>query len=220
VQRHADPASARATIGPARLFDLEPAHGGTMKINPFDESPDHRNILPYDPAYAEVFAQVQRYVQERLEGVALVHIGSTAIRGLRGKPMVDIAAITQAENLRAAQQAFEALGFHRRAVWVDKDEKPYVCGRIAHDARTFNINIHICHHGDPVHADSLAFIDILERRPDLRTRYEEAKDRAHAIDPVNPEIYNREKAAVIQEIHAQIEHAEKQGTRSLSRPGT
>ena len=182
-----------------------------MKISPFDESLDHRNILPYDPAYAEVFAQVQRHVQARLEGVTLVHIGSTAIRGMRGKPMVDVAAIVRTENLRAAQQAFETLGFHRRAVWVDKDEKPYVCASVDHDGRRFNINIHICHHGDPVHKDSLAFIDILERRPDLRRKYEEAKDRAHAIDPVNPEVYNREKAAVIQEIHAQIELAEKQG---------
>lgn len=176
-----------------------------MKIDAFDESLDHRNILPYDPAYADVFAQVRRHVEESLEGVELVHIGSTAIRGLRGKPMVDAVAITRREDLRSEQQAFETLGFHRRAVWVDKDEKPYVCGSVAHDGRRFNINIHICHRGDPVHKDSLAFMDILDQRPDLRRKYEEAKERAHAIDPVNPEVYNREKAAVIQEIHAQIE---------------
>jgi GrpB-like predicted nucleotidyltransferase (UPF0157 family) len=175
-----------------------------MKIDAFDESLEHRNILPYDPAYADVFAQVQRHVQERLESVELVHIGSTAIRGLRGKPMVDAVAITQREDLRREQQAFEALGFHRRAVWVDKDEKPYVCASVGHDGRRFNINIHICHRGDPVHKDSLAFMDILDRRPDLRRKYEEAKDHAHAIDPVNPEVYNREKAPVIQEIQAQI----------------
>jgi len=180
-----------------------------MNIDPFDEGLHHRNILPYDPAYAEVFAQVQRHVQAHLDGVALVHIGSTAIVGLRGKPMVDIAAITQAQDLRAEQQAFEKLGFHRRPVWVDKDEKPYVCGSVRHGGRVFNVNIHICHRGDPVHKDSLAFMDILERRPDLRQRYEEAKDRAHAIDAANPEIYNREKEAVIREIHAQIDLARR-----------
>lgn len=176
-----------------------------MKIEPFDESLKHREILPYDAVYTEVFAQVRRHVQERLDGVELVHIGSTAIPGLRGKPMVDIAAITNDEHLRAAQQAFEALGFHRRAVWVDKDEKPYVCGCVQHGGRGFNINIHICHRGDPVHKDSLAFVDILLERPDLRSKYEDAKDRAHAIDPVNPEVYNREKEAVIRDIQAQID---------------
>uniref|UniRef100_UPI000D3C50F9 GrpB family protein n=1 Tax=unclassified Variovorax TaxID=663243 RepID=UPI000D3C50F9 len=176
-----------------------------MIPSPFDESPEQRHILPYDPVYAEVFAQLRQYVEPRLHGVTLVHIGSTAVVGLRGKPMVDVAAVTREPDLRAAQARFEALGFHRRAVWTDKDEKPYVCGSVAHAGRRFNVNLHICHHGDPVHKDSLAFIDILARRPDLRSRYEQAKDRAHAIDPVNPEVYNREKEAVIREIHALID---------------
>ncbi|MBN8756681.1 MULTISPECIES: GrpB family protein [Variovorax] len=180
-----------------------------MNVSRFDEGLEHRNILPYDPVYAEVFAQVQRHVEQRHSGVELVHIGSTAIIGLRGKPMVDIAAITSREDLRAEQQSFEALGFHRRAVWVDRDEKPYVCASVRHDGRVFNVNIHICHRGDPVHKDSLAFMEILARRPDLRKSYEQAKDRAHAIDAVNPEIYNREKEAVIREIHAQIERASR-----------
>jgi GrpB-like predicted nucleotidyltransferase (UPF0157 family) len=86
-------------------------------------------------------------------------------------------------------------------VWVDRDDKPYVCGSLRHDETTFNINIHICRRGDPVHTDSIAFIGILNRRPDLRRRYEQAKERAHAVDPADPERYNREKEAVILEIH-------------------
>ena len=175
-----------------------------MQIEAFDEGLDHRNILAYDPAYAEVFAKVREHVQARLPGVELVHIGSTAIVGLRGKPMIDMAAITARENLREEQALFERIGFHRRPVWVDRDEKPYVCACVLHGGRRFNLNIHICHRGDPVHKDSLAFMDILGRRPDLRRKYEEAKDRAHAVDPANPQIYNREKEAVIREIEAQI----------------
>jgi len=178
-----------------------------MKLLAFDEGPDQRHILPYDAAYAGVFAQVQRHVHAQLEGVELVHIGSTAIVGLRGKPMVDIAAITSCDNLRMAQIEFEALGFHRRPVWVDMDEKPYVCASVLHDGRRFNVNLHICHRGDPVHVDSLAFMEVLDRRPDLRQKYEEAKDRAHSIDPADPQIYNREKEAVIREIQAQIGRA-------------
>ncbi|RIX84604.1 GrpB family protein [Acidovorax cavernicola] len=178
-----------------------------MKLLAFDESLEQRHILPYDPAYAEVFAQVQQHAQSRLEGVELVHIGSTAIVGLRGKPMVDIAALTQRENLREAQAEFEAIGFHRRPVWVDTDEKPYVCASVLHEGRRFNVNLHICHRGDPVHADSLAFMAVLARRPDLRKKYEEAKDRAHSIDPADPQVYNREKEAVIREIQAQARAA-------------
>lgn len=175
-----------------------------MQIERFDEGLEHRNIVPYDPVYADVFIKVQEYARVRLAGVELVHIGSTAVAGLRGKPMVDVAAITAREDLREEQKAFEHAGFHRRPVWVDKDEKPYVCASVLHDGRRFNVNIHICHRGDPVHKDSLAFMDVLNRRPDLRRKYEEAKDRAHAVDPANPQVYNREKEAVIKEIEAQI----------------
>jgi GrpB-like predicted nucleotidyltransferase (UPF0157 family) len=174
-----------------------------MKIDPFDEALDQRRILPYDPAYREIFSMLRAYVEDRLEGVELVHIGSTAVADLRGKPMLDAVAITSREDLRAAQAELERLGFHRRAVWVDRDDKPYVCGSVRHAGRRFNVNVHVCRRNDPVHRDSIAFIEVLERRPDLRRRYEQAKDRAHSIDPANPEIYNREKEALIREIQEQ-----------------
>lgn len=174
-----------------------------MIIHPFDEGSAHREIVAYDPIYEVMFRRVQEYVQSRLDTVEMFHIGSTAIPDLRGKPMLDIAAVTVREDLRAAQKELEDLGFHRRDVWVDRDDKPYVCGSVKAGDKTYNINIHICHRHDPVHRDSLSFIEILSRRPDLRRRYEAAKERAHSIDPVNAEIYNREKEAVIREIHGE-----------------
>lgn len=175
-----------------------------MQIDRFDESLDHRHILPYDAAYAAVFARVAAHVTGLLPAVELVHIGSTAVPGLRGKPMVDVAALTTQADLRAVQREFEAIGFHRRPVWVDRDDKPYVCASVVHAGRRFNINIHICHPGDPVHHDSLAFLTILQQRPDLCRKYEQAKDRAHAVDPADPQVYNREKEAMIKEIEAEI----------------
>lgn len=176
-----------------------------MKLELFDEGLDHRKILPYDSAYRELALRVRRFVEAELEGIELIHIGSTAIPDLRGKPMLDFVAITTRVDLRATQREFEKLGFHRRGVWVDRDDKPYVCAATTFSGRRFNLNIHLCHRGDPVHKDSLAFMAILNRRPDLRKRYETAKDHAHAIDPVNPENYNRAKEAIIKEIHAHME---------------
>lgn len=179
--------------------------GAQMKLERCDEGLHHRHIVAYDPVYSEVFAEVRELVREVLEGVELVHIGSTAVEGLRGKAMIDAVAITARQDLRDEQRAFERMGFHRRPVWVDTDEKPYVCASVVHAGRRFNVNVHICHRGDPVHKDSLAFMDILGRRPDLRQKYEEAKDRAHSIDPGNPQVYNKEKEAVIREIEALID---------------
>lgn len=173
----------------------------SMKIHPFDEDPSHRRIVPYDPIYETLFLRVQEHVQSAIPNTELVHIGSTAIPDLLGKPMLDIVAISNESDLREAQTRFVSLGFHRRDVWVDRDDKPYVCGSIEQNGTRYNVNVHICHRGDPVHKDSLEFIEILTKRPDLRRKYEKAKERAHTVDPENPENYNREKEAVILEIH-------------------
>jgi GrpB-like predicted nucleotidyltransferase (UPF0157 family) len=171
-----------------------------MKIEPFDEGLDHRRILPYDPAYRVIFLLLKDYVRSKLPRVELIHIGSTAIPDLRGKPMLDVVAITNRRDLRAEQRAFEGLGFHRRDVWVDRDDKPYVCGSLCHSGRTYNVNIHVCHRNAPVHTSSLAFLKLLRERPDLRRRYEQAKDQAHSVEPANPERYNREKEFFFNEI--------------------
>ena len=172
-----------------------------MKIDRFDEDLAHRKMLPYAPVYRELFLQIREYVQAGIKTIELIHIGSTAIPDLRGKPMLDMVAISTHADLREEQKQFERLGFHRRKVWVDRDDKPYVCGSIRHDGDTYNVNIHICNRGDPVHRNFLTFIAILRWRPDLRRRYEQAKESAHAINPADPEIYNRQKEAVILEIH-------------------
>lgn len=174
-----------------------------IEIAPFDEDLSHRRILPYSPVYRHLYLQVRDFVEANISTVELIHVGSTAIPDLSGKPMLDIVAVSKLADLRQEQNAFETLGFHRRDVWVDRDDKPYVCGSVRHGDVTYNVNIHICHSGDPVHVDSLAFIKILSRRPDLRRKYEHAKKLAHKVAPDNPERYNRAKAAVILEIHAE-----------------
>jgi GrpB-like predicted nucleotidyltransferase (UPF0157 family) len=175
-----------------------------MIINPFDESPGHREIVPYDKAYEAIFSKVKAQVESAIETVELFHIGSTAIPDLRGKPMVDIVAVSSRENLRNEQSKFIELGFHRRAVWVDTDDKPYVCGSVISNSSIYNINIHICHQGDWIHTEGSRFVDALKSSGALRRKYEQAKVIAHAMEPSDPEKYNRAKEQVIDEIYREI----------------
>jgi len=171
-----------------------------MKINRFDEDLKHREILPYEPIYSEIFTAIKEHVETRMDGVVLFHIGSTAVAGLLGKPMIDIFAESEDRDLRAKQREFQNLDFHRRDVWVDTDEKPYVCGSIGLDGRIYNINIHICDKNDPALLSAISFLNILKSRPESRRKYEAAKLKAHSIDPVNPQRYNQAKESVINEI--------------------
>ena len=175
-----------------------------LKINPFDEDLSHRKIVPYDDVYREIFTAVKSLVESAINTVELFHIGSTAIPGLRGKPMIDIVAVSTRESLREEQAEFMKLHFHQRNVWIDRDDKPYICGSVKLNNSIYNINIHICHKDDWIHREGLRFVQALKGRDDLCRKYEQAKDRAHAMEPSNPEKYNQAKEQVINEIYDEI----------------
>jgi len=177
-----------------------------MVIREFDEDLRHRHIVSYSPIYAEVFSLLKAFVESSLNHVQLIHIGSTAVPGLRGKPMIDAAAVTAAPDLRTVQNEFGLLGFHSREVRTDHDDKPYTCGSVEFEDGNYNVNIHICRENDPVHTDALAFIEKLKNDAQLRSEYESVKDSAHRKDPVNPEIYNSYKDEFISSIYESIKH--------------
>ena len=175
-----------------------------MKIYAFDEHLTHRKIVPYDSVYEGIFMQIKTHVESSIGTVRLFHIGSTAIPDLRGKPMIDIAAVSTRGNLRKEQEEFEKLNFHRREVWVDTDDKPYVCGSVQLNGSSYNINIHICRRDDWVHKEGLSFVKALKARSGLRRKYELAKDCAHSLEPADPQRYNQAKEKVINEIYEKI----------------
>ena len=175
-----------------------------MNIEPFDESLRHREIVPYNNVYAEIFSKVKKQVESSIKTVELYHIGSTAIPALRGKPMIDIIAVSSRKNLRDEQKRFIKLNFQKRDVWTDTDDKPYICGSVSLRDLTYNINIHICHDEDWIHKEALNFVNAMKSRGDLRRKYELAKEKAHSLEPSDPERYNQAKNQVLKEIYTEI----------------
>jgi GrpB-like predicted nucleotidyltransferase (UPF0157 family) len=100
--------------------------GDLMQIDPFDESLIHRKILSHDPAYRDMFRRVQEHVQRNLKTVELIRIGSPAIPDLRGKPMVDITAVTNRADLRRTAGVSESAS---TAGMYGVDDKPMSAGR-------------------------------------------------------------------------------------------
>lgn len=172
-----------------------------MLIEPYDFDSRHRKLLPYNPAYSIIFGELARFVETNLADTRLIHIGSSAVPGLASKPMIDVLAVTNNPDLRSAQNELLKLGFQRREIWVDTDEKPYLCGAVTHDGETYNVNVHICHADDETCRKLQAFRDILRNNRELRMRYEQAKKKA-LENTVNqdPRQYNRAKEPVILEI--------------------
>ena len=150
----------------------------------------------------DVFSAIKNYVATRLPNIQLIHVGSTAIPDISSKPMIDTLAVIEEGNLRECQDKLVTIGFHRRDVWVDRDDKPYLCCSIMWQEQRFNINIHVCHLNDGTYRNLIGFRDLLRTRKDLCQEYDAAKRSAHQVDPKNPEVYNKAKEPVISKIMA------------------
>jgi GrpB-like predicted nucleotidyltransferase (UPF0157 family) len=74
-------------------------------------------IEPYSPAWALEFDRIKHELRRILIGVpirSIEHVGSTSIRGLLAKPVLDIDIIVASENVASASAALTAAGYSVR----------------------------------------------------------------------------------------------------------
>ena len=134
--------------------------------------------------------------------LAIEHVGSTAVRGLKAKPIIDVLIVLDStDDLTIFSRAMEALGYRVRGECLEA-EIPGTPGRFYFskdhgDVRTHQV--HVCRVGHPQVSDLLAFRDYLRAHP-LRARaYEAVKRQAATAHRDTITGYMRHKAAFLTE---------------------
>jgi len=130
------------------------------------------------------------------------HIGSTAVPGLRAKPVVDmLAPVWSLAEARAAVPVLAAAG------WLFWPEDP--CGhyrlwllRPRPEARTHHLQV--AEAGHPQVRAVLAFRDVLRADAGLRCEYASLKERLAARHPDGRNAYTNAKGAFIQRALRQV----------------
>jgi GrpB-like predicted nucleotidyltransferase (UPF0157 family) len=133
--------------------------------------------------------------------IAVHHIGSTAVPGLSGKPVIDLMPIvTSLEELDSKQVDLESVGF----IWLGEFgvEGRRFCALNASDGRRL-VQLHIYATGNPNARRQLAFRDYLRAFPDVAVAYEAEKRRARELYPDDSHAYSAEKGAFIREVEAE-----------------
>jgi GrpB-like predicted nucleotidyltransferase (UPF0157 family) len=155
-------------------------------------------IVGYDTGWPARFAE-QRPVVEALLGQWLrgpvEHIGSTAVPGLRAKPVIDLLA--PVASLASAQAAVPVL---EQAGWVFWPEDPCRHYRLwflrpRPEARTHHLQV--MEGGQPYAVALLAFRDALRADAGLRSQYAGLKDQLARQHPGNRNAYTNAKAAFV-----------------------
>lgn len=140
--------------------------------------PRSLRLVPYDPAWPARFAAEAGRVRAALgaHALAVEHVGSTAVPGLAGKPVLDVGIAVGGEGAADACIApLEALGYTHRGPYGDDPRRRYFV-RDAGGERVAQLHLYIL----PAAGwdEKLAFRDALRADPALARAYAAEKRRA------------------------------------------
>jgi GrpB-like predicted nucleotidyltransferase (UPF0157 family) len=172
---------------------------GVRPIGPYERK--QVSVQPWDPRVVTVAERVIAIVEGCRPELRVEHIGSTAVPGLPGKGIVDLATETDPAAIPDVTQAMYGLGFGPQQgpdPWPP--ERPMLVGSYPFDGRVFRIHLHVQPAGGDFPLD-LRFRDALRADPSLAADYARVKrEIADATDgPLDGPIYQDGKGAWIVE---------------------
>ncbi len=161
-------------------------------------------VLPWDPASLEVAAAIGRLITARRPDLVVEHIGSTAVPGLPGKGIVDLAIATTPEDVPAVAALLRELGFGPQPgpdPWPPS--RPMLVGSVVHEGRTYRLHCHVQPGMEELRRD-IAFRDALLAEPELVRAYADLKNAIVEGGPKEPSQYTYQKQAWIADVHRRL----------------
>jgi GrpB-like predicted nucleotidyltransferase (UPF0157 family) len=148
------------------------------------------DLRPYDPAWAATARNEAARLADVLDDnlITVHHVGSTAIPGIRAKPIVDLMPVVASlQTLDDARADIEALGYD----WWGEFGLPGRRYGTLNDPETGQrlIQLHCYAVGSPEIARHVAFRDYLRAHPELARAYDEEKERCRALHPLDSHAY-------------------------------
>lgn len=175
--------------------------------NQGDTQPDSGPVELVDPSptWVTTFENEKARLVRALGDVLLEvhHIGSTAIKGIRSKPIVDIVPVVASlSQLDFNRDRVEALGY---AWWGEYGiARRRFCTLQAATTKRRLVNAHFFECGDPEIERHIAFRDYLRDHEDVAREYEAIKLAAAAQHPNEVNLYNDAKAGWIRAIDKRV----------------
>ena len=139
-------------------------------------------------------ATIKGILSEKL--MAAFHIGSTAISGIRAKPVIDILLeVRSIKDMDIHNKAFEVLGYEAKGENGIKGRRYFRKGK---NARTHHI--HIFESGNPEIERHRLFVEFMNAHPDRAAEYEILKMELSSKYKQESEKYSQGKSVFIHNI--------------------
>jgi len=163
-------------------------------------SNDVVKLCDHDPAWDSQAADMIARLRHVLGPVAvdIQHVGSTAIKTIKAKPIIDImVSVADLQAFMPCLEPIARLGYVYKPDVIDDElflyrDDPAGRGRLSH--------LHVVVHGRQRWHTYVTFRDFLRAHPDQAARYQQVKLDLAARYPADRPAYTAGKAAVIHDI--------------------
>ncbi|MBT2564422.1 GrpB family protein [Pedobacter sp. ISL-68] len=165
-------------------------------------------IEDYSPQWAITFQELSAVYQAHLNDliIEIQHVGSTSVKGLAAKPVIDIdIIIDNKENLNAIIKKLKELGYHHRGNLGISDREAFKC-QTEHtpiDGTTKiwpKHHLYVCPLNSVSLKNHLTLRNFLRNNPEKAKAYGELKKKLALENPYDINLYVERKTPFIVEV--------------------
>jgi GrpB-like predicted nucleotidyltransferase (UPF0157 family) len=135
---------------------------------------------PYSQIFPELFAKEKARIASHVTALAIEHIGSTAVPGLGGKGIIDIAIAVHQEDMDTASKELQSLGYEFRPTFSTQDRYYFRIYLPDREEGSRRYHVHLTHPENSEWKEFIAFRDDLRSHPEKAEEYAAIKRQAVA----------------------------------------
>lgn len=161
---------------------------------------------PWSPLFPGLFDKERERLAPHLRKVlAIEHVGSTAVRDLGGKGIIDIAIAVNKEDMEATSQQLQALGYEFRPAFSTPERFYLIIDLPDPEEGTRRYHVHLTFPESSEWKGLIGFRDYLRTHPEEVREYAELKQQAALESNQEGALYRKIKEPIIRKIHAMID---------------
>jgi GrpB-like predicted nucleotidyltransferase (UPF0157 family) len=146
----------------------------------------------YEGVFGAAFVSEKRKLIRGIRDSSVEHVGSTAVKGLGGKNILDIVLGVKRKNPIAVRSRLQRLGykFYPTSGTI---ERRFFTKEIVYDGRPVNIHLHLTRYNRIDWKEMIAFRDYLSGHDDALKRYVMVKKKAARMAKGDKRAYMKAK---------------------------
>lgn len=156
---------------------------------------------PYSEIFPELFKKEKERIAQALTTAQIEHVGSTAVPGLSGKGIIDIAIAINQEDMAWASDQLQALGYEYRPGFSTPDRLYFIIFLTDPLGEKRRYHVHLTYPESSEWKDLLGFRDYLRNHPKEAQEYAEMKKRAVSEAQNDGEKYRKIKEPMFKKVH-------------------